>query len=138
MSSMSAWDHLPNAKHIDRVLASVKAHPLEWDQILDQAREQSWDEALRSAWGQINPLHQQAWDQVKVQAWVPILQDPAWQRARARARGALLALIAYDDSAKYLNLPIDQLEMLYQLSEHPACILLQPAVFVFEKEKELV
>jgi hypothetical protein len=32
---------------------------------------------------------------------------------------------------------IDQLEMLYQLTEHPACILLQPAVLVLAKEKEL-
>jgi hypothetical protein len=27
--------------------------------------------------------------------------------------------------------------MIYQLSEHPACILLQPAVLVFAKEREL-
>jgi hypothetical protein len=37
-----------------------------------------------------------------------------------------------------LQLPIDQLEMLYHLTEHPACILLQPAVLIFAKERELV
>ena len=98
---MNAWSHLPNAKHIDRVLASVKSQPKLWDQVWDQA------------WGQ------------------------AWGHARGEARSALLALVAYDDCAKYLNLPIDQLQMLYHLTEHPACLLLQPAVVAFAMEKEL-
>jgi hypothetical protein len=78
----------------------------------------------------------QARDQARYQTG-----DQAWDQAGNQAgyqvRGAILALVAYDDCAKYLNLPIDQLEMIYQLSEHPACLLLQPAVLVFEKEKEL-
>jgi hypothetical protein len=106
---MSAWSHLPNAKHIDRVLASIKSHPKLWsqarDQAIDQARDQSWYLARDQEGGQ--------------------------------AMGAMLALVAYDDCATYLQLPIDQLKMLYQLNEHPAC-LLQPAVLVFAKEKELV
>ena len=127
---MSAWSHLPNAVHIDRILASIKSHPELWDQSMDQvseqARDQAWHQAWYQAWVQ---AWDQAWDQVRKQA-----RDQAWDQAR----GTILALVAYDDSAKYLNLPIDQLQMLYQLNEHPACLLLQPAVLVFAKEKELV
>jgi hypothetical protein len=34
----SEWSHLPNAAHIDRVLAHVKAHPDRWD----AARVTAW------------------------------------------------------------------------------------------------
>jgi hypothetical protein len=122
---MSAWDHLPNAAHIDRVLASVKSHPKLWNQA--EAPHGVW--AWNLAWMQ---ARDQARYQTGDQAW-----DQAGNQAGYQVRGAILALVAYDDCAKYLNLPIDQLEMIYQLSEHPACLLLQPAVLVFEKEKEL-
>ena len=124
---MNAWSHLPNAKHIDRVIASVKSHPELWDDAWAESRV--WNQAMGQAWGQ---AHDQARDQVwyQVSVWIP------WRRAEW-ARGTLMALATYDDSAKYLKLPIDQLNMLYQLTEHPACILLQPAVLVFAKEKKL-
>jgi hypothetical protein len=126
---MSAWDHLPNAVHIDRVLASVKSYPELWN----QAWGQVWSQSLSKVWNQAcEQAKGRAWDQAWDQAW-----QPAWDQVSFRARGALLALIAYDDCAKYLDLPLDQLQMLYHLTEHPACILLQPAVLVFEKEREL-
>jgi hypothetical protein len=122
---MNALSHLPNAAHIDRVLASVKAHPELWDQAWDQAWEQAWYRAFDQAWDARDQARQQARGQV-------------WDQVSFRVRGALLALITYDDCAKYLNLPIDQLQMLYHLTEHPACLLLQPAVVAFAKERELV
>ena len=127
---MSAWSHLPNAVHIDRVLTSFKLQPELWD----QARNLAWVQAWGQAWGQArDQARDQAWYQAREQVWMQ-----AWGQAGNRARGTILALVAYDDCAKYLNLPIDQLEMLYHLTEHPACLLLQPAVLVFAKEKELV
>ena len=122
---MSAWDHLPNAAHIDRVLASFKAHPILWDQAWDQIWVQAWGQA----WGQ---ARDQTREQARDQLWYQ-----AFDQSFDRARSALLALIAYDDCAKYLNLPIDQLQMLYHLTDHPACLLLQPAVVAFAMEKEL-
>jgi len=122
---MSAWDHLPNAAHIDRVLASFKADPIIWDQAWDQI----WSQSLHKAWVRAsNQTREQARDQLWYQAF-----DQSFDRARS----ALLALIAYDDCAKYLNLPIDQLQMLYHLTDHPACLLLQPAVVAFAMEGEL-
>ena len=126
---MNAWSHLPNAIHIDRVLASVKSHPKLWY----QARDQAWVQAWYQAWVQ---ARDQARDQASDQARDQV-RDQVRDQARDQARATILALIAYDDSAKYLDLPLDQLEMLYLLNEHPTCILLQPAVFVFEKEREL-
>jgi hypothetical protein len=127
---MNAWDHLPNAVHIDRILASVKSHPELWNKAWYRARDQVWYRARGQVW-------EQARDQVGVRARGQVW-DQAWGQVRYGARGALLALVAYDDSAKYLKLPVDQLQMLYQLTDHPACILLQPAVLVFEKERELL
>jgi hypothetical protein len=126
---MSAWSHLPNAVHIDRVLASVKSHPKLWNQ--------AWVQALGQAWGQAwGPASRQARDQAWYQAWDQT-QEQAREQASDQARGTILALVAYDDCAKHLNLTIDQLKMLYHLTEHPACLLLQPAVIVFAKEREL-
>jgi hypothetical protein len=126
---MSAWSHLPNAVHIDRVLASVNSHPEVWDQSMDQVSEQARDQAWHQAWYQ---AWVQAWDQGRKQA-----RDQVWYQVRHPARCSLLALITYDDSAKYLKLSIDQLQMLYHLTEHPACLLLQPAAMVFAMEREL-
>jgi len=126
---MNAWDHLPNAVHIDRVIASANAYPELWKQAWYQVGNLegnlAWNQARVKVWKQ---GRDQAWNQAGNQAG-----DKAWNQARS----AKLALVAYDDCATYLQLPIDQLQMLYHLTEHPACILLQPAVLIFAKEKEL-
>ena len=44
------WSHLPNAAHIDAVLASVKANPDEWSAALDAARGATWDATWDAAW----------------------------------------------------------------------------------------
>jgi hypothetical protein len=131
---MNAWDHLPNAAHIDRVIASATAYPELWEQVRALAWDSlKWDKVWGQAWHQAwHQVMAQGRDKVWDQSWY-LARDQAW----GQARGGILALIAYDDSAKYLDLPLDQLEMLYLLNEHPTCILLQPAVFVFEKEREL-
>ena len=122
---MNAWSHLPNAAHIDRVIASANTYPELWNQAWQQTNFQAWNQARVQVWRQ---GRDEAWNQAGNQAG-----DKAWDQARS----AKLALVAYDDCATYLQLPIDQLEMLYHLTEHPACILLQPAVLIFAKEKEL-
>ena len=44
------WSHLPNAAHIDAVIASVKANPDEWDAAWHAARNAAWYAALDAAW----------------------------------------------------------------------------------------
>ena len=51
----TAWAHLPNAAHIDRVLASLAATPKAWTAAWDAARDAAWD----AAWGAAGNA---AWD----------------------------------------------------------------------------
>jgi hypothetical protein len=135
---MSDWSHLPNAKHIDRVIAALRANNKVWS----QAWFANWCWGLSVA--RTLPLDEdqaQAWNATIIAVYDTELcsrHDPNRNNAAiAAAKDAILALIVYDDSAKYLELPLDQLKMLYALTEHPAC-LLQPAVQAFAMERELV
>ena len=101
---MSAWSHLPNAKHIDRILASVKENPAAWDAV--------WDAALDAARDAV--------------------RDAARRWARGAVWGVVLALVTYDHAAKYLEMTPDQLRVWAELSEDPAAVLLIPAVIAFE------
>ena len=106
---MNAWSHLPNAHHIDRVLESVKSHPEIWDAAWSAARDAAWNAAWSAAF------------------------DAVQDAALYAARSAIAALIAYDDSSKYLDMPGDRLRIWAILSEDPAAVLLLPAVIAFEK-----
>jgi hypothetical protein len=120
---MSAWSHLPNAHHIDRVLESAKSHPEIWDAAWNAA----WSAARDAAWSA-------AWDAARDAAL-----NAAWSAAwdAAAARGATAALIAYDDASKYIEMPSDHLRVWSILSEDPAAVLLLPAVIAFERINEL-
>ena len=50
------WSHLPNAAHIDAVLASVKANPDEWDAAWSAARDAARDAVWYAAWHAILAL----------------------------------------------------------------------------------
>ena len=131
----TAWSHLPNAMHIDRILASVKAHPKTWY----VARDAAWYAAAPGAahcsgtWrAAYDAARHAAYDAARHAAW-----DAAYAAAYNAARGAIAVLIAWDDSSKYLDMPSDQLKMWYYLTERPACLLLLPAVMAFEQIEEL-
>ena len=122
---MSAWSHLPNAAHIDRVLESVGSHPEVWGVPRDIALGATFD----AAW---NAARIAAFDAARIAAW-----DAARGAAYNAALDAILALITYDDAAKYLGMPSDQLKIWGILSEDPAAVLLLPAVIAYEKISEL-
>jgi hypothetical protein len=120
---MNAWSHLPNARHIDRILESVKSHPEIWGAAWNAA----WSAALNAAW---SPATDAALGAAR-----GVARDVAW--SAAAARGATAALIAYDDASKYLEMPSDHLRIWAILSEDPASVLLLPAVIAFERISEL-
>jgi hypothetical protein len=131
---MTPWSHLPNAKHIDRVVAHQKAYPEVWKHSLEIARRSST--TLGST-----PRHV-AFDVVMEKAnsidGRYEVVDAWWHTEYANhARGALLALIAYDDAGKYLSFSVEKLKMIIRLSEHPAAILLLLAVIAFEETKKV-
>ena len=95
----TAWTHLPNAAHIDRVLAHLKQHPDRWDAAWDAARDAAWDAA---------------WD---------------------AARGAIAALVAWDDCAYLLDQTPDFLRGCINLvGDHKAVLLLPAAIAMKERE----
>ena len=114
---MNAWSHLPNAAHIDRVIQSIKSHPEVWSATWETARDMAYDAAWVAAW--------------------EVARDAAWADADPAAWGSILALITYDDAAKYLDMPSDQLKTWAILSEDPAAVLLLPLVIAFERISEL-
>ena len=132
----TAWAHLPNAAHIDRVLASLEKNPEKWSAAWyaagnaagNAAGGAAWD----AAWGAVRGAVRGAvWDA----AWNAARDEPrdesrdeSRDEAQDAAWGAILALIAWDDCAKYLSMTSDQLSMWAALSESPAAILLQPYV----------
>ena len=125
---MNAWSHLPNAVHIDRVLASLKANHEEWGA--------TWQAALHAA-------RDMAWHAAR-QAVRQAVRDTAWHAALDAAINAtwdgiwdaLVALIAWDDCAHLLDSEPEHVKLLAALGVESA-ILLYPACLVFSKEKEL-
>ena len=127
------WSDLPNAAHIDRILVSLKANPKIWADAswdADAYYSDSWDAAWDATWKTAMSADRDA------AAYFGGI-DAAKDASYFTAWYAIIALFAYDDAAKYLDLPLDQLKMLYALTEHPAALLLQPAVIAFSMEKAL-
>ena len=111
--SEKPWAHLPNAKHIDAVLADARKRPGAWDAAWGAARDAAWG----AAWGAARTA---AWDAARDAAW-----GAAWGAARDAAWGAawdaLAALIAWDSSADLLECAPDVLRTMIDLAEPPVC-----------------
>ena len=101
--SDTAWAYLPNAKHIDAVLADARKRPGAWDAAWgaawDAAQRAVWDAAQRAAW---DAAQRAAWDAAQRAAWDAV-RDAVWDAAWDTAWGALAALIAWDSSADLLE-----------------------------------
>ena len=126
----TAWAHLPNAAHIDRVIASVKANPEQWlarhGVRLDRMdRMAAWDAARGMVLVQVRDAAMNAArDAVAASRW-----PAAWC--------ALLALCAYDDCAYMIDSDPGELAILAAFGDHRAILLLY-ACKVFHSSKEIV
>ena len=123
------WAHLPNAPHIDRVIASVKAHPDQWVEGRGVAWNTEWD-AGRSA------EYNAAW-LVAREAALEAALEAAWWAARYFAQYAILALVAYDDCAYMLDSDPGELAILAAFGD-PRAVLLLPACKALQSIKEVV
>ena len=126
----TAWADLPNAKHIDRILADLKRNPDRWaatrNATRNAARTDAWTAARTAAWTAARTA-------ARDDAW-----NAAWNAARTDARnaaasGAILALIAYDDCAYLLDEKPEHVQILALLGNQVA-ILLYPACIALQKE----
>jgi len=128
------WAHLPNAKHIDWVLNSIKSRPDAWKGVRGAVLEHAlaYEDAYNvMGWGEVetyNKAYDAAWAATSERAHV--VPNSAWPGVRA----VLIALIAYDDCSKYLDMTPDELEVWAALSNDPAAILLQPMVQAMQGE----
>jgi hypothetical protein len=122
----TAWAHLPNATHIDRVLASLAATPKAWTAAWTAARDAAWTAAWTAARSAIrSATWDAAWDAARSASG-----DAAGDAAWGAAWGAIVALLAWDDCAVFLDMPPDAVRLVAASGHHPA-ILLLPAAIVF-------
>jgi hypothetical protein len=126
---MSEWSHLPNAEHIDRILAHFKAHPEKWTFTWDAAWRAAWNAARTAA---RSPARTATWNAARTAAR-QAAADATWIAARDAASGATLALIANDTCAYLLREKIEHVELLASLGQTEA-ILLLPAVRAMSDE----
>lgn len=140
---MNAWSQLPNAQLIDWVIESVKDTPDVWAVTYDAERDApaharaarvvAQDAARSVAW---NAAHIAAMEAALTATWSACCAA-TWGAAYSAAKGSVLALIAYDDSARYLDMTAEQLKIWARLSDEPAAVLLLPYLRVLERIKEL-
>ena len=133
---MTAWAHLPNAAHIDRVIASANANPGHWAAAWGAVREAAWDDA----WETVRDNGLASRNAGRISAWfttLVALRDTGQAVSRYVARGALLALCAYDDCAYMLDSEPGELAIVAEFGNRNA-ILLLPACTAFHSLKELV
>jgi hypothetical protein len=140
----SVWCHLPNAKHIDRILTRARSNPDKWAiadvRVWDVADDADWDiDAARHAARDTDCdlSRHAAWNAARDAVRAECEGASSAGAARDACGYAILALIVWDESADYLKLSVDQVTMFAALGDHKA-ILMLPAVMVFKKSKELV
>jgi hypothetical protein len=117
----TAWAHLPNAKHIDAVLADVRKRPEAWEVAWNTVQAEAGYVAQNAAW---------------YAAWT-VARDAA----RYTARDVITALIAWDSAADLLECTPDVLRAMIDLAEPPVChqaALLLPYAIARSKAKQEV
>lgn len=139
---MAAWDKLPNAALINRVLASVRQHYELWAAAWTAVRNVSFDSARDAArvaaW-------ESARDTIKGAAWVSAAdaaRNAAWNEARdasghvawGAARDAIAALVAYDEAGDIVRLPLDAVRAMAAWGV-PAAVLLAPYLHLIQQEE---
>jgi len=120
----TAWAHLPNAAHIDRIVAHAKEHPGKWDAAKDRgaalnaargaARHEVWGAAVDAAWdAAVDAVHFAS-------------RDAAWD--------AIAALIAFDYAGELFSLPRFVVRAMADKGDH-AAVLLYPAMLAMGEDK---
>jgi len=128
------WGYLPNAHYIDCILSSLRSKPKMWKEIY-MADEELWDRPrFHDAWDTADNIVRSS---TRYQAWLEVLYGVGNEGAgygSILSRGAILALIAYDDAGQYLEWDAKKLEVISILTESPTQFLMLPAVKVFNQQ----
>lgn len=127
----TTWAHLPNAKHIDRIIASIANNPAEW--------KAAWE--YTSYITSINVAFTEAYNATKnsdrCESWYAVT-DAVKNISYSASTDAMLALIAYDLCGLLIDYSVEQLEMLHSLGTRGALLMIPMAkAFELIKAKEL-
>jgi hypothetical protein len=138
---MTAWSHLPNALHIDAVIANLGSFSIRSMPTEHVVQKVAQNAAWRAAQDGVQEVSQDAaWCAARRAVYsalvLTVTGDVAWNAALDvawdAAQDVIIALIAYDHSAQYLTMTADELAVWSKLSTEPAAILLLPYVTLME------
>jgi hypothetical protein len=115
--------------------------PKMWKEIYMTDAEIWEGDRFHSAWYTVDDIVRSS---TRYKTWLEVIsvakqQTGKFHRAPAEygamlARGAILALIAYDDAGQYLEWDPEKLETMSILTESPTQFLMLPAVKVFNQQ----
>ncbi len=131
---MNAWDHLPNAKHIDWVIESARQHQSQWT--LGRTPH-DWYRDYAAAEYRLRGSYRHSILLKTLTAARDELQSVLHPAGTAAVSAAIFALVVYDDCAHLLDMSGEQLRAWVVLSEQPAAALLLPAVIARERIAQL-
>jgi len=139
---MSEWSHLPNAAHIDRIIVDLALNTKNWAEVWPSTCNECQQVASK-IWVVRNAFRDAALSALNTLAWSSdgntarsSVRSSDNQAAVGAARYPITALIAWPESAEYLSLPRDQVQVMAALGDQRA-ILMLPAVMAFAKSREL-
>ena len=128
----SEWSHLPNAVHIDRVIASVKSHPEQWEVTQLPMQQEVW---FKTFVAETSLGRDAVWRIAMDEAWreqQQFINQAAWDAVCV----TLLCLVAYDDCAYMLDSEVGELKILATFGD-PKAILMLPACIAFHSTKNI-
>lgn len=140
---MSAWNHLPNAALIDRILEDLSKHPWMWAKafMLDCDKHVHFlaGQKARELIKAVNRveirsiLYDKSWEiaslDIESGNWTEI-GAPAWDASRE----AINAVLAWDDCGEILSMPFEQIQTLAVLGHNPSILLLPAARVLVAQE----
>jgi hypothetical protein len=124
--SPTNWSHLPNANHIDRIISDFQSRPELWKHASIGFSFEDPDNEWFRAWdiaylGLSYTKHHYLFEEIinSIQGIVSY-----------SVQGAILAIIVWPDSDRFLTMRPDQVEFMGALLNQPASTLLLPAVVI--------
>ena len=156
MTTTTQWADLPNAAHIDRVIASLNSNFKLWtatgvawsvvedvaitaarDLLIKQGRYSVWLESREAVWNAVRDAARDVAQNAVRDAARDVVWDRVWDAVWEAGYDVLLALIAYGDCAYMLDSDPGEIAILAKLGDCRAGLLL-PACKAFHSLKELV
>lgn len=128
----TAWAHLPNAVHIDRIITSMKANSASWFKLSTEPLPAYWRDIHASLWTSVldagmTDIGYATYDDLTTPRITAEAAAPAW--------GAILALLVHVDCSYMLDSDPKDLAILATLGDHRAVMMLS-ACIVFAEEKD--